>query len=208
MPKLNKLSWYAFSPADYRADTRHLTREQHLAYREILDEIFLAGQHEDPPSIADDDELLASIAMAASPEEWARTRYVLIDGSRAVLRTHNGRITQGRMSIEIAKALAKSETNRGVALRRWQNRPETAKESTKSESGVGNSGNGNGRDHEAPRMSDKQFRFYAVRVAKWAEERGPLLVGGSPADYARAFEIGIGIPYAEWQHEKALHANA
>lgn len=121
------LSFYGFYPGDYRADTRHLNRAQHFAYREIMDEIFMSGQERDPPSIPDDDDFLAELCRAESPAEWATTRRVLIDGPRALLQRENGRISQRRMTAEIEKALGLSEKRREAAAKRWRGRTETGR---------------------------------------------------------------------------------
>ena len=203
MPR--SLSFYGWYPADYRADTRHLTREQHFAYREILDEIFLTGQDETPPSIPDDDAMLMEICRAASAEEWAETRRVLIDGARGLLRSENGRIVQRRMTAEIERAHELSGKRRTAARKRWDARAETARHDEKEPERVGSHG-GNG--HGAPTMSVKQFRFYAGRVSKWLDENRDRFVGGGEQGsklFDAAFERGVGITWKDWQREKAIH---
>lgn len=200
---------YPWAPADYRADTRHLTREQHAAYREILDEIFLSGQHESPPSIPDDDRLLESVAMAKSAKEWKEIRAVLIDGPRAVLQSQSGRISQKRMTAEITKALAKCEKAQQSARARWSEKsPErsplddTATNAAKQDSHHG--GNGHGQT-----MSRKQYLFFATKIGKWRLENQHLIVGASDsAEFDAAFLREFGMSWTEWQREQAIHANA
>lgn len=57
------MTWY---PADYLRDTRHLTTEQHGAYRLLIDECWMREG-----LIPDDDRLLARLA-GFSPAKWDR----------------------------------------------------------------------------------------------------------------------------------------
>src|SRR5512139_1261716 len=184
-----RLDWYAFYVADYRADTRHLTPMQHFAYREIIDEIFLSGQHHEPPSIPDDDDYLQSIARPSSPEEWAQTRHVLIDGPRALLTVEDGRLYQKRVSHEVRKALERAERGQKGAKVRWAGRaPENA--------ATGSSGNGNGH------MSEQQYTWLATRIGKWRIDNAPRFVGlADSSEFYRAFELEIGISWERWQSE-------
>lgn len=200
-----KLSWYPFSPADYRADTRHLTRTEHFAYRETLDEIFLSGQDSDPPSIADDEESLSDLWQCESAAEYQQFRRILITGRRALLKSENGRIFQKRMTVEIAKALGVSQKRREAASKRWAGRTETARHDENEAEAIPDHG-GNG--HGAPTMSGKQFVFYAARVGKWLDEHRDFYHGSSDAPgsaFARAFEQAIGISWQLWQRERVLH---
>lgn len=111
-----KLDFFAWYPAAYRADTRHLTREEHFAYREIIDEIFLSDQ--ETCRIKDDDEYLREICRA-TPDEWKTIRRTLIDGPRALL-TRKGRfIHSRRLTEEIERAKDKTQKRRDAANQRW-----------------------------------------------------------------------------------------
>ena len=62
--------WMRFFPADYLADTRRLTTEQHGAYLLLLMDSWSSG------ALPDDDAVLARVA-GLDAESWARTRPVL-----------------------------------------------------------------------------------------------------------------------------------
>lgn len=199
---------YPWAPADYRADTRHLTREQHVAYREILDEIFLSGQHESPPSIPDDDRLLESIAMAKNSSEWKEIRAVLIDGPRAVLQSQCGRISQKRMTAEIERALDKCQKAQQSARTRWAEKspersPDAPGSTNRTERGSHHAGNGNGQA-----MSRKQYLFFATKIGKWKLENEHLFVGNDGLVFEAAFQREFGLTWQAWQREFAIHANA
>lgn len=182
-----RLDWYAFYVADYRADTRHLTREQHFAYREMLDEIFLAGQHELPASIPDDDEFLKGLARAISSEEWAQTRHVLIDGPRAPLKSENGRITQKRMAHEVEKAIQRSSKAKTAAGARW----EQAKQPIRPPSGT-----------EDGHMTDGQFAHYMKLIDEWVDNV-PKSVDEDA--FAAAFSARFGFSFDRWDAECMYH---
>lgn len=195
-----RLDWYAFYVADYRADTRHLSPMQHFAYRELIDEIFLSGQHEDPPSVPDDEGYLLAICRPGTPSEWEETRHVLIDGPRALLRSDGGRLTQKRVSHEVAKAVARTRKAKTAADGRWAHpRPENAPQVTPAPK------NGNGNGH----MSDRQYLFFASRIGKWQTENAWKWVGASDAsDFERAFATEFGLPWSKWKAEQDYRAEA
>lgn len=180
-----RLDWYAFYVADYRADTRHLTREQHFAYREFLDEIFIAGQHESPASIPDDDDYLKFLARAASDDEWRMTRHVLIDGPRALLRRENGRLLQGRMSHEVEKALARSRKATTANEARWSKHRQAA------------------ADGPENHMDADQYASYAKTIAEWLQLNGE----DGPAFYQR-FRFSLDRWRAEDAYQRSLTEDA
>lgn len=196
-----RLPFYAFYVADYRADTRHLTPMQHFAYREILDEIFLSGQHRFPPSIPDDDKFLRLLCKPNSDEEWRETRDALIDGPRAPLRSENGRITQKRMTIEVKKALVRAEKSLNANRARWglPDHPEGSDRASTVKSGP-ISGNGNGHEH----MSKRQFVLIASKIREWTREKQGLLVGAHPEEWEEAFRREFGFSSAFWEAEKTF----
>jgi uncharacterized protein YdaU (DUF1376 family) len=124
------LDFFAWFPADYRADTRHLTREEHFAYREIIDEIFLTDQER--CRIKDDDEYLRELCRA-SADEWSDIRKTLIDGPRALLTKRGGWLYSSRLTKEIEKARVKSQKNREAAEKRWQSERNADAMQTQSE---------------------------------------------------------------------------
>lgn len=197
-----RLFCYMWHPGDYRADTRHLTCLQHGAYREIIDEIFWSGQEHDPPSIADDDAMVARLTKL-SVKEWREMRDVLIDG--ALLVSKDGRLSQKRLAAEITKALDKCGKNQANALKRWQDRPETARHATKSpQASPGHGGNGHGQT-----MSQKQYLFFASKIGQWQLESQHLFVGATDAsEFERAFLAQFGMSWASWKREQAIHATA
>lgn len=101
-----------FFPADYLADTRRLTTEQHGAYLLLLMDSWSSG------ALPDDDAVLARVA-GLDAESWARTRpaiagyFEIADGKWV-----NARIEQER---EHAQAYAQASSGRGkkAAAARW-----------------------------------------------------------------------------------------
>ena len=101
-----------FFPADYLADTRRLTTEQHGAYLLLLMDSWTSG------ALPDDDTVLARVA-GLDAESWARMRpaiaryFEIADGKWA-----HARIEQER---EHAQAYAQASSGRGkkAAAARW-----------------------------------------------------------------------------------------
>ena len=62
--------WMPFYPADYLADTRRLTTEQHGAYLLLLMDSWSSG------ALPDDDAVLARVA-GLDAERWAQVRQVI-----------------------------------------------------------------------------------------------------------------------------------
>ena len=104
--------WMRFFPADYLADTRRLTTEQHGAYLLLLMDSWTSG------ALPDDDAVLARVA-GLDAESWARTRpaiagyFEIADGKWV-----HARIEQER---EHAQAYAQASSGRGkkAAAARW-----------------------------------------------------------------------------------------
>lgn len=104
--------WMRFFPADYLADTRRLTTEQHGAYLLLLMDSWTSG------ALPDDDAVLARVA-GLDAERWARTRqaiagyFQIADGQWV-----HARIEQER---EHAQAYAQASSGRGkkAAAARW-----------------------------------------------------------------------------------------
>ena len=102
-----------FFPADYLADTRRLTTEQHGAYLLLLMDSWSSG------ALPDDDAVLARVA-GLDAESWARTRpaiaryFEIADGKWV-----HARIEQER---EHAQAYAQASSGRGkkAAAARWR----------------------------------------------------------------------------------------
>lgn len=192
-----RLDWYAFYVADYRADTRHLTPMQHFAYREIIDEIFLSGQHEYPPHVPDDDGFLIALCRPNSPEEWQQTRHVLIDGPRALLKAESGIITQKRVTHEVQKALERAFKAKKAASGRWRDGGD-------GENGVAVPKNG-GNGH----MSDSQYAFLASAIGKWKSENSWQWAGATDdSAFERAFMAQFGMKWQKWQAEVEKHAQS
>ena len=111
-----------FYPADYLADTRRLTTEQHGAYLLLLMDSWSSG------ALPDDDAVLARVA-GLDAESWARTRpaiagyFEIADGKWV-----HARIEQER---EHAQAYAQASSGRGkkAAAARWsKKKPEESTE--------------------------------------------------------------------------------
>ena len=114
--------WMRFFPADYLADTRRLTTEQHGAYLLLLMDSWSSG------ALPDDDAVLGRVA-GLDAERWAQVRPVIAryfeiaDGKWV-----HARIEQER---EHAQAYAQASSGRGkkAAAARWGKKK--AEESTK-----------------------------------------------------------------------------
>ena len=111
-----------FYPADYLADTRRLTTEQHGAYLLLLMDSWSSG------ALPDDDSVLARVA-GLDAESWARTRQALA-GYFAIAdgKWVHARIERER---EHAQAYAQASSSRGkkAATARWsKKKPEESTE--------------------------------------------------------------------------------
>lgn len=104
--------WMPFYPADYLADTRRLTTEQHGAYLLLLMDSWSSG------ALPDDDAVLARVA-GLDAESWARTRPVLA----GYFEIANGKWAHARIERERerAQAYAQASSGRGkkAAAARW-----------------------------------------------------------------------------------------
>lgn len=101
---MSALPWMPLYPADYLADTRRLTTEQHGAYLLLLLDSWVSG------ALPDDDSVLARVA-GMDAEDWAATRralagyFEIADGKWV-----HARIEQER---EHAQAYAQASSGRG-----------------------------------------------------------------------------------------------
>lgn len=111
-------------PADFVANTRHLSVEDRGAYQEILDQIVLLGQDEDPPSLPDDDAFLARL-LGWGVKKWRTTRGRLCEGTGAVLTIREGRVSQGRIVAEIEAARSRIEAARRAGRASGESRQKT-----------------------------------------------------------------------------------
>lgn len=114
--------WMPFYPADYLADTRRLTTEQHGAYLLLLMDSWSSG------ALPDDDAVLARVA-GLDAESWARARQALA-GYFAIAdgKWVHARIERER---EHAQAHAQASSSRGkkAATARWsKKKPEESAE--------------------------------------------------------------------------------
>ena len=111
-----------FYPADYLADTRRLTTEQHGAYLLLLMDSWSSG------ALPDDDGVLARVA-GLNAESWARTRPVLA----GYFEIADGKWVHARIERERehAQAYAQASSSRGkkAATARWsKKKPEESAE--------------------------------------------------------------------------------
>ena len=111
-----------FYPADYLADTRRLTTEQHGAYLLLLMDSWSSG------ALPDDDAVLARVA-GLDAESWARTRPVLA----GYFEITDGKWVHARIERERehAQAYAQASSSRGkkAAAARWsKKKPEESTE--------------------------------------------------------------------------------
>lgn len=88
---------------DFVADTQHLTAAEVGAYWLICLQIVIRGQDSDPPSLPDDDKMMANIGRI-SVRQWQTMKPRLCSGDMAVLTVGHGRITQVRVADEIGEA--------------------------------------------------------------------------------------------------------
>lgn len=114
--------WMPFYPADYLADTRRLTTEQHGAYLLLLMDSWSSG------ALPDDDAVLARVA-GLDAESWGRTRPVLA----GYFEIANGKWVHVRIERERehAQAYAQASSGRGkkAAAARWsKKKPEESTE--------------------------------------------------------------------------------
>ena len=114
--------WMRFFPADYLADTRRLTTEQHGAYLLLLMDSWSSG------ALPDDDTVLARVA-GLDAKRWAQVRPVvaryfqIADGQWVHARIERER--------ENAQAHAQASSSRGkkAATARWsKKKPEESTE--------------------------------------------------------------------------------
>lgn len=104
------------TPTDFVAKTRHLSLEDRGAYQEILDQIVILGQDAEPPSLPNDDKMLANI-VGLTLRRWREIKARLCEGELAVLVAENGRLSQTRIveEIEAARLRIESSQKAGVA---------------------------------------------------------------------------------------------
>ena len=109
---MSALPWMPLYPADYLADTRRLTTEQHGAYLLLLLDSWVSG------ALPDDDSVLARVA-GMDAESWAATRralagyFQIADGMWVHARLERERIDAH------AHAHASSERGKKAATARW-----------------------------------------------------------------------------------------
>ena len=96
---MGKLHYMQWCPADYKADTSHLTLEEDGAYRRLLDELWLAEGR-----LAFDRERLAR-RLRVSTRKWDRLWSVI--GEFFIIE--NGDLTHKRISADIKLTLEKIE---------------------------------------------------------------------------------------------------
>lgn len=117
MSKLHYMPWY---PSDYKADTAHLTLEEHGAYRLLLDHLWLSGG-----SIQFDDKRL-SRRLGVTP---ARFRKIWSEIGE-FFQLEDEQITHKRISSELKKAQEKvekrTEVARRAAAKRWKKTKENS----------------------------------------------------------------------------------
>lgn len=101
---------------DFVAKTRHLSVEDRGAYQELLDQIVILGQDYEPPSLPDDDRVIANI-LGWSPRKWRITKQRLCEGPEAVLIAEGGRLSQTRIveEIEAARVRIAASSKAGIA---------------------------------------------------------------------------------------------
>ena len=119
---MSSTPWMPFYPADYLADTRRLTTEQHGAYLLLLMDSWSSG------ALPDDDSVLARVA-GLDAESWARARQALA----GYFEIADGKWVHARIERERehAQAHAQASSSRGkkAATARWsKKKPEESTE--------------------------------------------------------------------------------
>lgn len=151
--------WMPFYPADYLADTRRLTTEQHGAYLLLLMDSWVSG------ALPDDDDVLARVA-GLDAERWAQVRPVIA----RYFQIADGQWVHARIERERehaqAHAQASSERAKKAAASRWGKKqpPESTEKPVKS---VDNhapdaSSNAQAMPGECPPQPQPQYKTSAV----------------------------------------------
>jgi uncharacterized protein YdaU (DUF1376 family) len=158
---------------DFVAKTRHLSVEDRGAYQEILDQIVILGQDEEPPSLPDDEKLIANI-LGWSVKKWRTTRDRLCTGPMAVLITEGGRLSQTRIveEIEAARVRIAGSSKAGVAsgeARRKLRQRMLNGRSTDVERMTNADGNGSRTDDE--RIANGSRTSHESRVTSYEEPK-------------------------------------
>jgi uncharacterized protein YdaU (DUF1376 family) len=97
------------NPQDFVAQTQHLSIEDSWAYQRICDYIVILGQDEEPPSLPDDDTVMANL-LGWAVSRWRKTKATLCAGPPlGVLLCEGDRITQVRVAAEILEAKERIE---------------------------------------------------------------------------------------------------
>lgn len=124
---MSSTPWMPFYPADYLADTRRLTTEQHGAYLLLLMDSWTSG------ALPDDDAVLARVA-GLDAERWAQVRPVIAGYFQiADGQWMHARIEREREHAQ-AHAQASSERAKKAAASRWGKKqpPESTEKPVKS----------------------------------------------------------------------------
>ena len=108
MSKLPYLRWF---PKDFMGDTNHLTIDEELAYRRMLDVAWVASPD---ASLPDDDVYLARVTKLGT-KRWNRARPAVI----AFYEIRGGRLYQKRLSEEQSYATCRSVKQSSNAKARW-----------------------------------------------------------------------------------------
>ncbi|WP_084398304.1 YdaU family protein [Henriciella aquimarina] len=111
MAELPYMPWY---PSDYGADTKHLTLEEHGAYRLLLDELWMRGG-----AIRFDEKRLAKL-LSVTPHRFRK----IWTGIGEFFCLEGGEIRHKRISEELEKARKsvekRAEIARQAAQKRWK----------------------------------------------------------------------------------------
>ncbi len=152
------------TPQDFVAKTRHLSVEDRGAYQEILDQIVILGQDVEPPSLPDDDQIIANL-LGWPVAKWRKAKPRLCVGTHAVLLVDGGRISQTRIVEEIdaakvriagaGKAGRASGESRRLLRERLLNGRSTDVEPEVQRTGNAD-GNGSRTSHESRAMSHEK----------------------------------------------------
>lgn len=117
MSKLHYMPWY---PADYKADTAHLSLEEHGAYRLLLDHLWLSG------GVIRFDDKRISRRLGITP---ARFRKIWAEIGE-FFRLEGGEISHKRVTSELQKAQEmvekRTEMARNAAKKRWKKSKENS----------------------------------------------------------------------------------
>ena len=102
-------------PKDWLSRTGHLSVEDSGAAQRLIDNIVTLGQYEEPPSLPDDDKLIANL-LGWTVAKWRKTKNRVCGGPKPVLIADGGKLIDPEIvkEIEAAKARIERAKEKGI----------------------------------------------------------------------------------------------